>query len=357
MMHIAFCTDTNYVMPTGVAMISICENNKEERITFHLVITDEGTAPDEVEKKVQPLLDIVSKYNKEVQKYSLKKDLLSDFECLGGGYISVTAFARIFLPELLSEDIAKVLYFDCDIVCNGPLRELWNFDLSDSPIGGVFDCGGNMPTCRARVGTPLCDPYINSGILYLNLELWRQNNYSRQVANCAIERRFEYLDQDALNFIFHGNIKILPIKYNVQSQYLFTDESHWCVEYQYLDEIREAIKTPSIVHFSTINKPWKDTYCPKREIWEKYESLSIWKDQGRSHVDSWFNRTHLYYDIETIYWTDCTLFAKEAYSYLRFFQVAVLFKNKTKIVGFISSILNFIALLLEKTYKFKMRNR
>lgn len=357
MMHIAFCTDTNYVMPTGVAMISICENNKEERITFHLVITDEGTAPDEVEKKVQPLLDIASKYNKEVQTYSLKKEQLSEFECLGGGYISVTAFARIFLPELLSEDIAKVLYFDCDIVCNGPLKDLWDFELDDFPIGGVLDSSGNMTICRARIKTPLSSPYINSGVLIINNEVWRKEGLVSKVCECAIKNKFPYLDQDTLNYHFQNRIKVLPFRYNLQSQFVYTDEGKWFVEYQYVPEIKEAIKNPIVIHYTGKNKPWKAAFCLNREIWEKYETISIWKGQTRTPVVADYDRSLLYLKIEKTYFSDGKLLDKEMMSYLRFFQVAVLFKNKTKIVGFISSILNFITLLLEKTYKLKMRNR
>ena len=73
MMHIAFCTDTNYIMPAGVAMVSVCENNKNIDINFHLVITDEGTSPDEVDNKVKPLLDIANSYNKQVNVYRISQ--------------------------------------------------------------------------------------------------------------------------------------------------------------------------------------------------------------------------------------------------------------------------------------------
>ena len=39
MMYIAFCTDINYLIPTGVAMISVCETNRDIDICFYIVET------------------------------------------------------------------------------------------------------------------------------------------------------------------------------------------------------------------------------------------------------------------------------------------------------------------------------
>ena len=41
MMEIVACTDTHFIMPTGVMMYSVCVNNADEPITFHIVI-DKG---------------------------------------------------------------------------------------------------------------------------------------------------------------------------------------------------------------------------------------------------------------------------------------------------------------------------
>ena len=37
-MDIVACTDKNYVMPTGVMMYSVCVNNADEDIVFHICV-------------------------------------------------------------------------------------------------------------------------------------------------------------------------------------------------------------------------------------------------------------------------------------------------------------------------------
>lgn len=356
-MHIAFCTDTNYVMPTGVAMISICENNLAEPITFHLVITDEGTVPDEVERKVKPLLDIADKYGKKAQTYSLKKEQLSAFVCRGAGYISTTAFARIFLPDLLDKEITKVLYLDCDIACNGSLKKLWEIDLEGSAIGGIIDCNGTHAGYHERIKTPINVPYINSGVLLMNLDKWRKDDLIQKVCDCAIEHQFPLLDQDSLNFVFQGDIKLLPVKYNTQTLFIFGGELQWHVEYTYIEEIRDAIKNPVIVHYLTANKPWNDVYCPHQNIWDKYKNLSIWSDVKSQKILTRFDRTDVYNYMMSIYWQDGNLFIDGLKPYLRLFQATVKFKNKIGIISMYSAILNFVSNFLEKIYIWKTRRK
>lgn len=359
-MHIAFCTDTNYVMPTGVAMISICENNQEEEITFNLVITDEGSSADEVETKVQPLLDIASKYGKHAQTYSLKKEQLSAFECHGAGYISTTAFARIFLPDLLSQEISKVLYLDCDIACNGSLKDLWEPEMpADCPIGAVVDLHGNSAMRHYPMHLESQYPYFNSGVLLMNLECWRKNKLIEKVVECATENstRFPMLDQDSLNSAFRGHILPLSVTYNFQTLFYFEQELYWMVPFEYVDEIRTIKKeeNPVLVHYVTPNKPWKDEWCPLAEIWIRYKNLSIWKDFAVTPLVTRFDRTHVYHEFIDTYWMDAVLFNKGIKPYLRFFQAAVKLKNKSKFITISSAILNCGANLLEKLYSWKTR--
>lgn len=355
MMHIAFCTDTNYVMPAGVAVISICENNKEEQITFHFVITDEGSSEDEVEKKVQPLVETVEKYRKISKIYRIEKEKLSTFECKGANYISNTAFARIFLPDILPVEIKKILYLDCDIVCNGSIKELWNIELGEYAIGGVIDCNGTLAGFRKEIQTPLNIPYINSGVLLLDLERWRKEGYVKKISDCANEHKFAYLDQDTLNYFFRDQIKILPVKYNAQTLFILGGEMQWHVEFQYLDEIREAMKNPVIIHYLTMNKPWKTAYCPHRDKWDKYLKMSVWKDYERQPILTRFDRTEEFQELMSVYWNDGELFLKGIPSFVRFFKVAVKFKNKSKLIALMSHILKFSSFLLEKIYIWKTR--
>ena len=357
-MEIAFCTDTNYVMPCGVAMTSICENNKEEDITFHLVITDEGTAPDEVEKKVSPLRDIAVKYGKIVEVYRMDAEKIKGFTCSGAGYISTTAFARIFLPEILPDEVKKVIYLDCDVVCDGSLKDLWETELIDDfPLGAIVDCYYAAPMHHKISEIPQEVHYINSGVLLMNLASWRKYNYVEKVILVATEKRFPLLDQDTLNHVFSGKIKYLPVKFNVQTIFLMHGIENNHISLDYYDEIKEACDAPILIHYVTPNKPWKNEFCPLREIWEKYLKLTVWKDLKPSPVLTRFDRTYLNKEFQDTYWMDGLLFNEGLAPYLRFFRAAVRLKNKSRLVKISSSFLNGFAAFLEKVYSWKSNRK
>lgn len=40
-------------------------------------------------------------------------------------YISRATYYRLLIPQILSEDIHKVLFLDCDIIVRHSLRPLW----------------------------------------------------------------------------------------------------------------------------------------------------------------------------------------------------------------------------------------
>ena len=358
MMHIAFCTDTNYIMPAGVAMVSVCENNKNIDINFHLVITDEGTSPDEVDNKVKPLLDIANSYNKQVNVYRISQKRISEFACNGANYISTTAFSRIFLPEILDSSIKKVLYLDCDLVCDGPLTDLWDIELGeDCPFGAIVDSNYASPNIHKIAEIPQDVYYINSGVLLMNLDCWRKNQYIDLCVRVALEKKFPLLDQDLLNHLFYKKIQYLPVKYNLQLPVLIDGPHSLHITLDYFDEIVTSSKKPVIIHYLSENKPWKNEKCPLREVWTKYLNMTIWKGQPLVQVVARFDRTYIYEDILSNYWSDPVVFKNEVSSYMRFFKASVKFKNKSLILKPISFILNCFASVLEYAYRVKTQKK
>lgn len=358
MMHIAFCTDTTYVMPTGIALLSVCENNKEEDITFHLVITDEGKIESDINQKVQPLLDIVAQYNKKAVVYRMAEEQIAQFVCSGEKYVSTTAFSRIFLPELLADDIKKVLYLDGDLVCDGSLKDLWIIELPENcPMGAVVDSNYASPSFHKIAEISNSAHYINSGVLLINLDYWRQHNCIKELVDVANEKKYPMLDQDTLNNVFQNKIKYLPIKYNLQLVTLLDGVDNCHVTLEFYDEIKDAIEKPVIIHYLTGNKPWKDERCPKREVWQRYKQLSVWRDVPTEHVITRFDRSEIHSEVIDTYWIDPTLFKRGLIPYLRFFQAAVRLKNKSRLISISSSILNCGAKILEDVYNFKVRKK
>lgn len=58
-MDIVACTDNGYVMPTGVMMYSVCYNNADVDIVFHIIAGGVGT--EEKEKLIKTIMPFKNK--------------------------------------------------------------------------------------------------------------------------------------------------------------------------------------------------------------------------------------------------------------------------------------------------------
>ena len=181
MIDIVCSTDTNYVMPTGVMMTSVCENNRDEEITFNVLIDDSIT---ERQKKV--LTAVVSRYRgKHVRFYVIDDNAFEAYPKIGdySPHITKATYYRLIIEAILPQATDKVLYLDCDIINTAPLSDLWNMDLADHPIAAVSDMDESDKERYKWLGYPPELGYFNAGVLLINLKYWREHGMAAVFAD------------------------------------------------------------------------------------------------------------------------------------------------------------------------------
>ena len=276
-MDIVACTDKWFVMPTGVMMYSVCVNNPDVDIDFHVIHDDSVTS-----KNRRDLEETVTVFKgKSIAFYHVD---VTKFPCFPNitmlSHVTQASYYRLMLPEILPKSIRKVLYLDGDIIVRHSLLPLWNTDLNGHPIGAVPDINEGNLEYYHRLNFPPELGYFNSGVLLINLEYWREHD----VVSTFMDYMQEYADklqlhdQDILNIAFSGNKATLPIKYNLMNGFLLKDGYQYDYK-KYEKEIEEARKDPVVVHF-TPEKPW--SYCrhpqhPFSSTFFKYQSQTRWK--------------------------------------------------------------------------------
>jgi len=274
MIQIALCTDNNYAMPAGVMMCSVCKSTGP--VTFHVIIPDDFT-----EINRNKLISVAKSYDSEVFFINIQDKFVDGFP-VGlkdqPEHISIAAYYRLFLGELLPLSIEKVLYLDCDIVCMSSLQKLWDTDIEGYPIAGVQDVPYSGISEAIRLGYDEAKGYINSGVLLINLKYWRENNVSEKFVKCITECKdiIRYHDQDVLNLVFQGQIKDIDPKFNAQDRFFHKDTN----KFPYTDEkVGIARRHPVIVHFTYKNKPWflGGTH-PYGKYFSEYKKLTPWKN-------------------------------------------------------------------------------
>lgn len=285
-MHIVFGLDDNYVMPTGVAMTSVCVNNETEDIMFHLIST--GLK----EHNKRSLQKIADKYSKKIRYYEVDDNMLSS--CPMGlpgqcSYVSIATYLKLFIVNVLPSDIEKVLYLDGDLVVRNSLSKLWNVDISNCALAGVRDAISDDIRLYNRLQYDISFGYINTGVLLLNLKYWRENCILKK----CLEYMFKYPDrlvfkeQDVLNSALKHEKIFLPLRYNVHADF-FSKESKIYFRRDFWKELKEAIKDPVILHYVTYPKPWlKECDLPYRAEWLKYIELTEWNSLKFDHMKGW----------------------------------------------------------------------
>ena len=274
-MEIVACFDHKFVMTTGVMIYSVCANNREKNINFHLVC-DESVS----EKDEKDLKDIISAFeSKGVFIYRTQSAMFKDFPICQTGRLPVSAFYLLLLTEILPKTIDKVLYLDGDCIIRHSLLPLWNIDVEGYAIAAVPDCqeGDIRKYNRLRYSSQL--GYFNSGVMLINLDYWRKNEVVTMFADYVTQYpdRIKSADQDVFNVLFSKKKLSIPIKYNLTHGFLWTTPrwDYW----KYEKEFQEALKDPVIIHF-TGKKPWykhNRFLHPYRSSFFKYQEQTVWK--------------------------------------------------------------------------------
>jgi lipopolysaccharide biosynthesis glycosyltransferase len=184
------------------------------------------------------------------------------------GHITLAAYARIFLSDILPASWSKVLYLDCDLIVRRNLLELWSTELDGYAIAAVRDPGNQH---HSTLGIPDSVPYINSGVLLVNLDYWRRNAV-KETLIAFIRRYPEKLrtcDQDAINGCLNNCLLPLPDHWNVTHVFYLGPYEH--LKNISARELLQLQRNPSIVHFTGPTKPWM--YIMTHPFQSQYWSL------------------------------------------------------------------------------------
>ena len=277
--NIVACTDKKFIMPTGVMMTSVCENNMDTDVVFHIIV-DENVDTDDC----QDFKDAVTIYrgksvlfyhaNDKMQKQSFPKGM-------NRNDITRTTYYRLYLAELLPVELDKVLYLDGDVIVRHSLLPLWNTNIEEKAVAAAYDCSSGCIEYYNRLKYPFELGYFNAGVLLVNLNYRREhqvlNDFVSYMENHADSIKF--WDQDVLNVVFRDKKVLIPLKYNLQHQFLWkrrTTYDYWKLE----KEISDALADPCIVHFTYKEKPWRLYFAdshPFNSTWDKYQNMTKWK--------------------------------------------------------------------------------
>lgn len=274
MLDIAYSLDHGYVIPTAVSIKSLLENRDSDLLRIHIL------GYHLTKKDIDGIRTICGSYSVPVLFYEID-EWLDKYKALHRERGQIGTYGRLLVGYFLDESIKRVLYLDGDTLIVSGLKHMNNVELFDNILAGVYDISLPDCGCREIIHFSEEEQYINAGVIWINLELWRKENIERKC--------FEYLkkkpdaifnDQDAINAVCRGRISLLPLSMNMTAltpvlpfrcERLVADK--YFEKYCSREEYEEAQKNPVIIHFASelFGKPWQEgCVAPYAKVWRKY---------------------------------------------------------------------------------------
>lgn len=220
---VAFCDPRGtYARHAAVTIASVCANTAAPLCVY--VLHDETLTLENCNK----IIAIGNKFGKQIRMLNVSS--LIDRRNDGIQFLTREGlFGKLFrllTPILIKAD--KIIYFDCDVIVNTDIDELWNIPIDNYSVAAVKDgttlsCleGSHRLPLRSKLWLRVIDVpedlYFNSGVLVMNLKKIR-NQYDLLAEARRYFSRYRkcitYVDQDFLNKLFCRDCIFLPEKFN-----------------------------------------------------------------------------------------------------------------------------------------------
>lgn len=276
---IVFSTDNNYVMPTGVAILSLLESAQSTTIYDIFVLIN-----DDVTEEGKNLLrkQVACFPNHTINFIYVGNIFENSFEIRN---ISTATYSRLLIPWLLPQ-YDKIIYSDVDVIFRIDLADAYNIDMKDNFFAGVpsilFFTIHSYKKYIINLGlTP--GKYIIAGFLVINSKLQRELDLKNRFLEEA-KKKYIYQDQDIINLVCKERIahlsqaySITPIFYkmlfseNLQFHH-FYENSEIPPKTQGLANAIDFYKRREncILHYAG-KKPWEAFTQAWREWWNTYQ--------------------------------------------------------------------------------------
>lgn len=286
MLNVLFASDNNYTPFLSIAIVSLLKNNQNEFNEINIFILDDGIS----EKNKENIQNLIKHFDCTVTFIKTKSLNELDINIMtierNLNISSLTTYSRLFVSDLLPENIDKILYLDCDALIVGSLKTFWDEEIDDYYCAGVLDCINT--TIKREFGFSDDETYINAGVLLINLKKWREEDVEVEFIDFMAKNQHKFYqhDQGIINNVFKDKIKVVNPKYNLQIHFQTFDydlsRKFNCMETDYYSReiVEEAQKYPVFLHFcgSEYFRPWYNAEHPYAKLFRKYAELSECED-------------------------------------------------------------------------------
>ena len=256
-MNILLTINKKYVKLVNILLNSIQLSNKDTKFDVYILHRELDIEDKNI---IESGLDL-NKFN--IKMIKIDEEEVKNFPQYQKRYPKEIYF-RLFATKYLPENLDKILYLDSDTLVINKLDELYNMDFEGNfyiATTHVKKILRKINEVRLRIDDDV--PYINTGVLLINLKELRKIDVQKEVCE-FVENNSKKLmlpDQDIITALYGEKIKIVDaLKYNLGDRDL---------NLYNLNHIKNPIglkwvkENTVIIHYYGRNKPWNKNYRGK----------------------------------------------------------------------------------------------
>ena len=276
MIHVCYCfrdETSNYAKFAGTSMLSLFENTSSE-VTVH-ILHDNSLTPDNRDKFsyiADNCKQLVKFYNLDELCPKKIAEIIKLVPGLEKSKVTVGAFYKLLIPQILPKDINKAVFIDPDTIVNLDINELWQIELSDKVLGVVTEassgtnCAKTFLLCKEGKVKP--EDYFNGGVLLINLNILRgeEKIIMQGIKFRGDNPKQNFLEQTVLNYCFSARTLKLPLTFNC-----FVKKDR---------RLPEPKVEKKIYHYSSgaASRPGLDMNDPFNRLWMSFFIKTPWFD-------------------------------------------------------------------------------
>jgi lipopolysaccharide biosynthesis glycosyltransferase len=244
---IAICSAANHTYTVGlaVALVSALRHAPQSVHPVKVYVLDGGIR----EAGWQRIADSLRRVGRPNELIRLQPDMARFAGLPQDWGSSVMTYARLALPEMVT-DAKRLFYIDSDLVVQRDWTPVWETDLDGAVIAAarevVIGTLGRENLPLEELGLNPEAPYLQAGVMLIDLPLWRAQRVSEQVLDYlrSHPNQAKHWDQSALNVMLYQQWRQLPDEWNVPA--------HWAEQGREGFDLEKA----SVLHYAGPNKPW-----------------------------------------------------------------------------------------------------
>ena len=172
-------------------------------------------------------------------------------------------YYRIFAAQVLPPELDRVLYLDPDVLAINPVEKLYATPMGDALFAACSHVHASLRKLNElRLGMKKDAPYINSGVMLLNLSRLRREQHPETVQEWLAEHKSLFLpDQDVISTLYGDRILLLDaLPYNLGEKFYLSCRLRPRSVGEGRPDLAWVRQNTVLIHYCGRNKPWKPRY-------------------------------------------------------------------------------------------------